>query len=199
MKLIGQNSLSKYLSYFFYFLFIIFTLIGLYEIFGFSVIFYNEKTENHFLSQTFYISQDVGWSNNFYTEKLKGLMKFRMNFPFTENQLYTGIYNTHSVFNSLSTFFYLSFFTYSLYKILKELTNEIIFSKEVILWLKRLAYLNLLYIPLHIFKNFIFKDFAFGDTIYTSFYMLIIGCSILFVIAFFKKGYELQSENDLTI
>ena len=199
MKLIGKNSLSKYLSYFFYFLFIIFTLIGLYEIFGFSVIFYNEKMGNHFLSQTFYISQDVGWSNNFYTEKLKDLMKFRMNFPFTENQLYTGIYNTHSVFNSLSTFFYLSFFTYSLYKILKELTNEIIFSKEVILWLKRLAYLNLLYIPLHIFKNFIFKDFAFGDTIYTSFYMLIIGCSILFVIAFFKKGYELQSENDLTI
>ena len=199
IKLIGKNFISKYLSYFFYFLFITFTLIGLYEIFGFLVILYNEKTESHFLSQTFYISQDVGWSNNFYTEKLKDLMKFRMNIPFTETQLYTGIYNLHSGFNIISTFFYLSFFTYSLYKILKELTNEIIFSKEVILWLKRLAYLNLLYIPLHIFKNFIFKDFAFGDAIYTSFYMLIIGCSILFVIAFFKKGYELQSENDLTI
>ena len=71
MKLIGKNSVSKYLSYFFYFLFIIFTLIGLYEILGFSVILYNEKTGSHFLSQTFYISQDVGWSNNFYTEKLK--------------------------------------------------------------------------------------------------------------------------------
>lgn len=199
MKLIGQNSISKYLSYFFFLLFVLFSIIGLYEIFGFSVIFYNEKTGNNFLKETFYISQDVGWSQNYFTEKLKDLMKFRMNFPFTKTQLYTGIYNSHSVFNSLSTFFYLSFFTFSLYKILKELTNEIIFSKEVILWLKRLAYLNLLYIPLHIFKNFIFKDFAFGDAIYTSFYMLIIGCSILFVIAFFKKGYELQSENDLTI
>jgi hypothetical protein len=199
MKLIGKNSVSKYLSYFFYFLFITFTLIGLYEIFGFSVILYNEKTGSHFFSQTFYISQDVGWSNNFYTEKLKNLMKFRINIPFTETQLYTGIYNSHSAFNIFSTFFYLSFFTFCLYKILKELTKEIIFSKEVILWLKRLAYLNLLYIPLHLFKNLIFKDFAFGDAIYTSFYMLIIGCSILFVIAFFKKGYELQSENDLTI
>lgn len=199
MKLIGKNSLSKYLSYFFFLLFVLFTIIGLYEIFGFSVIYYNKKTGHHFLTETFYISQDVGWSQNYFTEKFKDVMKFRINFPFSETQLYTGIYNSHSVFNILSTFFYLSFFTFSLFKILKELTKEVIFSKEVIIWLKRLAYLNLLYIPLHLFKNLIFKDFAFGDAIYTSFYMLLIGCSILFVIAFFKKGYELQSENDLTI
>ena len=58
MKLIGKNSVSKYFSYFFSpFLFIAFHFI--YEIIGFSVLYYKYKTGSNILSEYFLLGNDV--------------------------------------------------------------------------------------------------------------------------------------------
>lgn len=200
MKLIGKNSVSKYFSYFFLVLFLFITFHFIYEIIGFSVLYYKYKTGSNILPDYFLLGNDVGWAKNEYTNPIKDVLKFKIYYPFTEQNLLTGIYNKSFIINSLISSSFFTVFSFVCYKITDALSKDYIFNLKTINWFKKLAWLSILFVPIQIinwFYNLNLKMSA--DLLYTNFIFLSLGIIIFFIIAFFKKGYELQSENDLTI
>ena len=200
MKLIGQNSISKYFSYFFLILFGFIAFHFIYEIIGFSVLYYKYKTGSNILSEYFLLGNDVGWAKNEYTNPIKDVLKFKIYYPFTEQNLLTGIYNKSFIINSLISSSYFTVFSFVCYKITEALSKDYIFNLKTIDWFKKLAWLSILFLPIQIINWFYNLNLKFSaDIFYISFIFLSLGIAIFFIIAFFKKGYELQSENDLTI
>jgi hypothetical protein len=198
MKIIGKNSISQYISYLLFVLFIILTAIFIYEQIGYATSYYNFKTNSLMLSDFYTIGNDVGWAKNHYTAKLDDLMKFKFYVPFTTQNLITGIFSlTTYISNTLRGIFMIAFF-YSSYNIFKEISNEKVFNLKAILWLKRFGLLNILYTVAMIVIS-IFRVNDFGITAFSAIPFLFFGVLILFIVEFFKKGYNLQSENDLTI
>ena len=200
MKLIGQNSISKYFSYFFLILFWFIVFHFIYEIIGFSVLYYKYKTGSNILSDYFLLGNDVGWAKNEYTNPIKDVLKFKIYYPFTEQNLLTGIYIKNFIINSLIGSGFFTLFSFICYKITNSLSKDYIFNLKTINLFKKLAWLSILFVPIQIinwFYNLNLKMSA--DLLYTNFIFLSLGIIIFFIIAFFKKGYELQSENDLTI
>ena len=200
MKLIGQNSISKYFSYFFLILFWFIVFHFIYEIIGFSVLYYKYKTGSNILSEYFLLGNDVGWAKNEYTNPIKDVLKFKIYYPFTEQNLLTGIYNKSFIINSLISSSYFTVFSFVCYKITEALGKDYIFNLKTINWFKKLAWLSIIFVPIQIINWFYNLNLKFSaDIFYISFIFLSLGIAIFFIIAFFKKGYELQSENDLTI
>ena len=200
MKLIGKNSVSKYFSYFFLVLFLFIVFHFIYEIIGFSVLYYKYKTGSNILSDYFLLGNDVGWAKNEYTNPIKDVLKFKIYYPFTEQNLLTGIYIKNFIINSLIGSGFFTLFSFICYKITNSLSKDYIFNLKTINLFKKLAWLSILFVPIQIinwFYNLNLKMSA--DLLYTNFIFLSLGIIIFFIIAFFKKGYELQSENDLTI
>jgi hypothetical protein len=200
MKLIGKNSVSKYFSYFFLVLFLFIAFHFIYEIIGFSVLYYKYKTGSNILSEYFLLGNDVGWAKNEYTNPIKDVLKFKIYYPFTEQNLLTGIYIKNFIINSLIGSGFFTLFSFICYKITNSLSKDYIFNLKTINLFKKLAWLSILFVPIQIinwFYNLNLKMSA--DLLYTNFIFLSLGIIIFFIIAFFKKGYELQSENDLTI
>ena len=200
MKLIGKNSVSKYFSYFFLVLFLFITFHFIYEIIGFSVLYYKYKTGSNILPDYFLLGNDVGWAKNEYTNPIKDVLKFKIYYPFTEQNLLTGIYNKSFIINSLISSSFFTVFSFVCYKITDALSKDYIFNLKTINWFKKLAWLSILFVPIQIINWFYNLNLKFSaDIFYISFIFLSLGIAIFFIIAFFKKGYELQSENDLTI
>ena len=200
MKLIGQNSISKYFSYFFLILFGFIAFHFIYEIIGFSVLYYKYKTGSNILSDYFLLGNDVGWSKNEYTNPIKDVLKFKIYYPFTEQNLLTGIYTKSFIINSLISSSFFTIFSFVCYKITEALGKDYIFNLKTINWFKKLAWLSIIFVPIQIINWFYNLNLKFSaDIFYISFIFLSLGIAIFFIIAFFKKGYELQSENDLTI
>ena len=200
MKLIGKNSVSKYFSYFFLVLFLFIAFHFIYEIIGFSVLYYKYKTGSNILSDYFLLGNDVGWAKNEYTNPIKDVLKFKIYYPFTEQNLLTGIYNKSFIINSLISSSYFTVFSIVCYKITEALGKDYIFNLKTINWFKKLAWLSIIFVPIQIINWFYNLNLKFSaDIFYISFIFLSLGIAIFFIIAFFKKGYELQSENDLTI
>lgn len=198
MKIIGKNSLSQYIGYFLFVLFIILTAQFIYEQIGYATSYYNFKTHHSMLSDFYIIGNDVGWAKNHYTAKFDDLMKFKFYVPFTTQNLITGIFSlTTYISNTVRGIFMIVFF-YSSYNIFKEISNEKVFNLKAILWLKRFGWLNILYTVAMIVIS-IFRVNDFGSTAFSAIPFLFFGVLILFIVEFFKKGYNLQSENDLTI
>ncbi len=200
MKLIGQNSISKYFSYFFLILFWFIVFHFIYEIIGFSVLYYKYKTGSNILSDYFLLGNDVGWSKNEYTNPIKDVLKFKIYYPFTEQNLLTGIYNKSFIINSLISSSYFTVFSFVCYKITDALSKDYIFNLKTINWFKKLAWLSILFVPIQIINWFFNLNLKMSASLlYSSLIFLSLGIILFFIIAFFKKGYELQSENDLTI
>ena len=200
MKLIGQNSISKYFSYFFLILFWFIVFHFIYEIIGFSVLYYKYKTGSNILSDYFLLGNDVGWSKNEYTNPIKDVLKFKIYYPFTEQNLLTGIYNKSFIINSLISSSFFTVFSFVCYKITEALGKDYIFNLKTINWFKKLAWLSILFVPIQIINWFFNLNLKMSASLlYSSFIFLSLGIILFFIIAFFKKGYELQSENDLTI
>ena len=200
MKLIGQNSISKYFSYFFLILFWFIVFHFIYEIIGFSVLYYKYKTGSNILSEYFLLGNDVGWAKNEYTNPIKDVLKFKIYYPFTEQNLLTGIYNKSFIINSLISSSYFTVFSFVCYKITDALSKDYIFNLKTINWFKKLAWLSILFVPIQIINWFFNLNLKMSASLlYSSFIFLSLGIILFFIIAFFKKGYELQSENDLTI
>jgi len=99
--------------------------------------------------------------------------------------------------------FYLAFyavFTFFLCKIFHGMSSEITFNQEVITWLKRFALLNVLAVPLLLLLGFLqFQDEAYARNDSYILLHLVLGIVIYFMLAYFKEGYELQSQTELTI
>ena len=200
MKLIGKNSVSKYFSYFFLILFLFIAFHFIYEIIGFSVLYYKYKTGSNILSEYFLLGNDVGWAKNEYTNPIKDVLKFKIYYPFTEQNLLTGIYNKSFIINSLISSSYFTVFSFVCYKITEALSKDYIFNLKTIDWFKKLAWLSILFVPIQIINWFFNLNLKMSASLlYSSFIFLSLGIILFFIIAFFKKGYELQSENDLTI
>ena len=200
MKLIGQNSISKYFSYFFLILFWFIVFHFIYEIIGFSVLYYKYKTGSNILSDYFLLGNDVGWSKNEYTNPIKDVLKFKIYYPFTEQNLLTGIYTKSFIINSLISSSFFTIFSFVCYKITEALGKDYIFNLKTINWFKKLAWLSIIFVPIQIINWFFNLNLKMSASLlYSSFIFLSLGIILFFIIAFFKKGYELQSENDLTI
>ena len=200
MKLIGKNSVSKYFSYFFLVLFLFIAFHFIYEIIGFSVLYYKYKTGSNILPDYFLLGNDVGWAKNEYTNPIKDVLKFKIYYPFTEQNLLTGIYTKSFIINSLISSSFFTIFSFVCYKITEALGKDYIFNLKTINWFKKLAWLSIIFVPIQIINWFYNLNLKFSaDKFYISFIFLSLGIAIFFIIAFFKKGYELQSENDLTI
>ena len=200
MKLIGKNSVSKYFSYFFLILFLFIAFHFIYEIIGFSVLYYKYKTGSNILSEYFLLGNDVGWAKNEYTNPIKDVLKFKIYYPFTEQNLLTGIYTKSFIINSLISSSYFTVFSFVCYKITEALGKDYIFNLKTINWFKKLAWLSILFVPIQIINCFFNLNLKMSASLlYSSFIFLSLGIILFFIIAFFKKGYELQSENDLTI
>lgn len=200
MKLIGKNSVSKYFSYFFLVLFLFIAFHFIYEIIGFSVLYYKYKTGSNILSEYFLLGNDVGWAKNEYTNPIKDVKKFKIYYPFTEQNLLTGIYTKNFIINSLISSSYFTVFSFVCYKITDALSKDYIFNLKTINWFKKLAWLSILFVPIQIINWFFNLNLKMSASLlYSSFIFLSLGITLFFIIAFFKKGYELQSENDLTI
>lgn len=198
MKIIGPNSVSKYLSYVLYFLFIICIVHLIYHLLGHAVLFYKYHTGSQIFSNTLILSNDVGWSQNKWTTSMNDLLKFRINYPFSEIQLASGVYGITQIFsNTLGLFFITLFFFFS-YKSLKEMSSAKPFNPAVIKWLKRFGYLNLLVGVISTIEMIAFK-YMIGSAFLQFFFLGFLGLMVLFIVQFFRKGYELQSEIDLTI
>jgi len=200
MKLIGKNSVSKYFSYFFLVLFLFIAFHFIYEIIGFSVLYYKYKTGSNILSDYFLLGNDVGWAKNEYTNPIKDVLKFKIYYPFTEQNLLTGIYTKSFIINSLINSSFFTVFSFVCYKITNALSKDYIFNLKTINWFKKLAWLSILFVPIQIINWFFNLNLKMSASLlYSSFIFLSLGIILFFIIAFFKKGYELQSENDLTI
>lgn len=198
MKIIGKDSLSQYISYFIFVLFIILVGKSIYEQIGYWVSYYNYSNHSYILSTFFVIGNDVGWEINKFTSKYDDVMKFKFYIPFTTQNLITGIFNLGTYINNTVRDLFLVGFFYTGYKSFKEISSDKVFNLNAILWLKRFGWLNIIFSILILFIS-IFHLNIFGTSDLYTFYFLFFGVFILFIVEFFKKGYDLQSENDLTI
>lgn len=197
MKVIGKNSLSKPISWLFFVLFCFAAFHFVYEVIGFTVCYYNYKTGNSILSDFFILGNDVGWSTNKWTEPMSDLLKFKFYYPFTKQNLLTGIFSFWDVVFFVLNSAFLTILFYSLYQFFKEISTDKVFNPLVIKWLKVFGWGNVFYSIFSVLFFGLFSGFNWNLITYAGFFIL--GVIILFAIEFFKKGYELQSENDLTI
>ncbi|MBP7173378.1 MAG: DUF2975 domain-containing protein [Cloacibacterium sp.] len=198
MKLIGKNSVSKYISYFFAALFFLVLLSGVYELLGWIISYYNFSTGNTLLSQLFETGKDVGWNKNQWTNKMDDLEKFKFYIPFTESNFRTGVFSLSTFIGNTFSNLFLITFTYFSFRVFREFSKENFFNQKTIQFLKGFAWFCIIFfIGNTVINLFIVK--YFGTSLIYGFWHFILGIMILFVTEFFKKGYELQSENDLTI
>ncbi|MDV3756325.1 DUF2975 domain-containing protein [Elizabethkingia anophelis] len=198
MKIIGKNSLAKYLSYAFLVLFLFIAFHVIYEFIGFVITYINLKTNNNFLSETFYVGYSIDWGEKIITNP--DHLFFRFKYPFSDQQMLTGNYTLGTFFNHAIVGIFWSIFLFYGYKISKALSKEDIFSKEIIRFLKTLYISIFVFVPLYIINWVIISKIPFsGSLFFSSFTHIFIAIIAAFTTEFFKKGYKLQSENDLTI
>lgn len=198
MKTIGQNYLLKYLSYVLYFLFVICILHFIYDLIGHSILFYKDQSSSEIFSNTFILSKDVGWTQNKWTIPMNDLLKFKINYPFTQVQVVSGVYGISQIFTNMVGMLFITLFFFFSYKSLKEMSSEKLFNPEAIKWLKRFGYLNLA-VGLISIAQMIFFGTLQGSALIQFLFLAFLGLMVLFMVQFFKKGYELQAEIDLTI
>ncbi|MFC6269583.1 DUF2975 domain-containing protein [Frigoriflavimonas asaccharolytica] len=199
MKLIGKNSVSFYLSYLFLTISVFFILHLVYQGLGHLLLYYKHESGSNLFPNAFQLGNDVGWSKNKYTEPMNDLLKFKMNYPFTETQMVTGIYgNINQIISNLFGFLFGGAFFYISFKSFKEMGSDKLFNSNAIKWLKMFAYLNLAYAMIALCQMFMFYGVD-GFAIISIFAFTFLGIIVLFIVQFFKKGYELQSQSDLTI
>ena len=198
MKIVGKNSLSKYLSYLLFFVFVICLLHFIYHVIGHSILLYKHQSGSQIFSNTFILSKDVGWTQNKWTIPMNDVLKFKINYPFTQVQAVTGVYGILQIFNNTIGMLFITLFFFFSYKSLKEMSSEKLFNAQAIKWLKRFGYLNLLVGLFSIVEMVAFRSVK-GSAFLQFFFLGFLGLMVLFIVQFFKKGYELQSEIDLTI
>lgn len=198
MKIIGQNSLLKYFSYVLYFIFVICVLHLIYNLVGHSILYYKYQSGSDIFSNTFILSKDVGWTQNKWTIPMNDLLKFKINYPFTQVQVVSGVYGISQIVTNTVGMLFITLFFFFSYKSLKEMSSEKLFNPEAIKWLKRFGYFNLA-VGLMSIAQMIFFGTMQGSALIQFLFLAFLGLMVLFMVQFFKKGYELQAEIDLTI
>lgn len=192
MKLIGKNSISKYLSKILFIGFIIFLFHLFYFSLGYLICYLNHTQSLNIFSQTFFVTKRQ------YTEGLFNI--FTINYPFLKIRFYSAILKSQVFIGGFIGFLYFSIFFFSSYKVLENLSIEKIFNKEINKWLKIFTINNSIFYIIFITLWFlVWKLVNIAELIIVSILLILMIISTLYFWAFTQKGYELQSENDLTI
>ncbi|MBB6331937.1 hypothetical protein HNP24_002887 [Chryseobacterium sediminis] len=194
MKLIGEKSLSAILNKILLAASIAQLLYLSYLIFGFIIVYLNIHQGTQYFSDTF----KTGDFNNEVTKTTADSSAFQFNLPLTGSVI-KGSYTLYTFISIIFFIGFYSLFTFYLFRIFKGMSKEIIFDIKVIRDLKLFAILNIIFIPVYcVVLYFMDKSVYSIDPMFILLH-LTLGIIILFIIEFFKKGYELQTENDLTI
>tara|TARA_R110000744_G_C19265779_1_gene551863 strand:- start:25 stop:393 length:369 start_codon:yes stop_codon:yes gene_type:complete len=122
-----------------------------------------------------------------------------MEIPLTGTSI-KGEYQFSDILTIHLVLFFGVLFFYIISNIFKALKESIIFNKKIIQNLTLFTILNLIIGPVLYFVIHypIMKKADFGD-VHNLILLLIFGVISLFLTNIFKKGYTVQSENDLTI
>ncbi|MEY8761210.1 DUF2975 domain-containing protein [Chryseobacterium tongliaoense] len=196
MKLFGQKSLSTAISWLLLLLFVIIAFHTVYQLVGFTVCYYNLKTGSHLFPETFYVGDSIEWGGKIVQEKLY----FRFKYPFSDQQMLTGIFSLNTFLNHLFQNVFFCLFFFFAYKIFNGMSKEILFNRDVIKWLRKFSWTNILYMPVYIIIClFVFNLGLDGMMLTTCLFLLFLGIMVYFIMEFFKKGLELQNQADLTI
>lgn len=189
MKLIGKNSASTLLKYFFLIVLIGTSSFLFYLDFGGVILWFNKIFNLNLLSNIYSLENTL---NGDYLNCLWITKSNRLHLEYNLNYF--------AEFNLIGIYYILYFII--LFRIFDLFSSNKIFSSTILIWLKRFAFLNLLFIPInalslyltHVNNNLLHHDLGPID-----FTHILISIVVVFMLAFFKKGYELQSEIDLTI
>ena len=193
MKIVGKNSLSRYISILFYAGFVIFLLHLIYFVIGVSICYLNYHSDVSIFPEIFSVEKKL-YRDNYLANM------FVIKFPLSENNFFHGELKWRTVIAASLGFTFLTYFFYSSFRIFKNLSSEIIFTENTIKWLQRFAYANVISgIFFIIFWYFVWHLINPTELIFYSLFLFLLGGTFLYLATFFKKGYELQSENDLTI
>lgn len=194
MKLIGEKSISTILNKILLAVSISQLLYLGYLIFGFIIVYLNIHQGTQYFPDTF----KTGDFNNEVTKTTADSLTFQFSMPLT-NSIVRGSYTLYTFISIIFFIGFYSLFTFYLFRIFRGMSREIIFNIKVIQDLKLFAFLNILFIPVYcVVLYFMDKSVYSIDPMFILLH-LTLGIIILFIIEFFKKGYELQIENDLTI
>ncbi|MGG5210746.1 hypothetical protein ACQWU4_17605 [Chryseobacterium sp. MIQD13] len=194
MKLIGENSLSTAINKLLIIGFAGQVMYLGYLIFGFIVSYINQNTESNYFPETF----KIGNFENEIKKTNPESLSFQFKMPFSD-AVTKGDYTLLALTSIIFFLGFYSIFTFYLFKIFKGMSIETIFNQKVIIHLKQFGLLNIVFIPFYCILLFLIDQSLFRiDPIFILLH-LSIGIIILFIIEFFKKGYELQTQNDLTI
>ncbi|WP_420197286.1 DUF2975 domain-containing protein [Chryseobacterium camelliae] len=170
-------------------IFSVLTFFLIYFILGYYICHYNQKSSAPILSDTFSI------------EHIGSYPVYRINYPFTEIKFISGILNNSLDFIiGILGFGGFAFYFFCLYKVLKALSMPKAFNKSVIVWIRTFMFYNFIFVFIYIiFWIFISGSFNPVQLIFGTFPFILLGFVSAFVVSFFKKGFEIQTENDLTI
>ncbi len=198
MKIIGKNSVSQILAYVLLAFFILTLLHLLYEVLAHTVLFYKFQTGSQIFSETFILGKEVGWADNQWTDRMSNVLKFRINYPFTSQQLVTGFYEPVQIVSNFFAFTYFTLFFLYAFRFFREISSDRIFSPAAGKWLFRFGIVNLLsaaVILISVLFFFQITPYALLQIVFVGF----VGLIVLFAVEFYKKAVELQSQTDLTI
>ncbi len=192
MKIIGKNSLAKFVNWGIAFVFLFFLFHFILFLIGYPICWYNAHTEYKFLPNIFTTGEEL----------YSGIKEdtFSIKYPFTSQNFFKGVFSNFIFFQGLLGFAGFSFYFYCLKRIFENFSNDIIFSHSLLKWTKIFLWFNVVFIGLYItFWYLVTKLVNPIQLVFSLIPFLLITLITVFALAFFKKGYELQSENDLTI
>lgn len=191
MKITGKNSVATIVKWTFLlcFLFIAFHLV--YFFIGYGIASYKLSGNSEIFGNSITLGTNaIG---------LNPLNSFQINYPFTDQNFMFGEFSWETFLMNALGFGALTFYFYTLYRIFDNLSTTPIFSNSILIWLKVFVWTNFsIGVVYFIVWNFTYETKTL-KVIFTAFPFVLIGTICLFAYDFFKKGYQLQSENDLTI
>lgn len=194
MKLIGEKSVSTILNKILLTVSIGQLLYLGYLIFGFIIVYFNIHQGTQYFQDTF----KTGDFNDEITKTTADSLTFQFKMPLT-NFVIRGSYTLYTFISIIFFIGFYSLFTFYLFRIFRGMSKEIIFNIKVIQYLKSFAILNIIFIPIYCAVLYFMDKSVYSIDPMFILLHLTLGIIILFIIEFFKKGYELQIENDLTI
>ena len=125
--------------------------------------------------------------------------RYQMDTPFTGTYIH-GDYQFNVILTISLGLIFGALFFFLLSNIFKALKENVIFNKKAIRNLKYFTILNLGIGPiLYFLSHFLIIEKPYLKDIHNLILQLIFGMIALFLMYIFKKGYNVQTENDLTI
>ncbi|MHC6198348.1 DUF2975 domain-containing protein [Elizabethkingia miricola] len=191
MKIIGKNSLARYINWGITFIFFLFFVHLIYFLSGYTICYYNNTSDSKLMANTFStgIKLYTGLQEN----------TFSIKYPFIDLNFFSGVFSSRLFFEGLIGFAGFAFYFYCLKKIFGALSSGNIFSLNLLKWTKLFLGFNII---LGLIYTFFFGEVKLNEVTRIISHLipfLFVFFITLFAYAFFKKGYDLQSENELTI